>query len=196
MPKLSKEEVEIRLEKTFKQKVKLIGEYVNRRTPLKLECQECGYIWDSSCLTALYGDNHECPKCGEHSKKQIEFHCSYCGKEIYRTPSQIKANKSGYFYCSKECGNKHKNLIREKSGEWLNASSTYRRKAFNTYDHKCCVCGWDEDERVLEVHHKDENRDNNLIENLCIICPICHRKITLGYYQLTEDFRLIPSEKS
>jgi len=34
------------------------------------------------------------------------------------------------------------------------------------------------------VHHIDENHNNNDIKNLCLLCPICHRKITLGYYKL------------
>ena len=53
------------------------------------------------------------------------------------------------------------------------------------------VCGWDEDERILEVHHLDENREHNDISNLSILCPTCHRKITLGYYVLTNDFKLV-----
>jgi len=57
--------------------------------------------------------------------------------------------------------------------------------------HKCAVCGWAEDERILEVHHKDEDRSNNALDNLIILCPTCHRKITLGYYKLTEDYKLI-----
>jgi hypothetical protein len=57
---------------------------------------------------------------------------------------------------------------------------------------KCAVCGYDEDVRILEVHHKDEDHSNNDLNNLCILCPNCHRKITLHYYYLTEDFTLEP----
>ena len=55
------------------------------------------------------------------------------------------------------------------------------------YEHKCMCCGWDEDDRILEVHHIDENRKNSHISNLCLLCPTCHRKITLGYYKLNLE---------
>ena len=107
--------------------------------------------------------------------------CAYCGKEIEKVPSDMKKNKSGYFYCCKEHGNLHKNQLRKESGEWDNSLS-YRQKALEIFPHKCDICGWNEDERILEVHHVDENRNNNKIDNLVILCPTCHRKITLGYY--------------
>lgn len=35
---------------------------------------------------------------------------------------------------------------------------TYRILAFRKYSHECAVCGWNEDEDILQVHHIDENR--------------------------------------
>lgn len=54
------------------------------------------------------------------------------------------------------------------------------------------MCGYKEEPRILEVHHKDENRSNNDIHNLCILCPNCHRKISLHLYHLTDEFELEP----
>ena len=187
---LTTQEVSKRIQLTFKQNVELVGEYKNKRSPVSLHCNDCGYSWQTSADCILYRNNHECPNCGQHSKQINIFYCVNCGKKIIRRNSEIKENKSGYFYCSKKCGNEYKNKIREENGEWIN-SSNYRKKAFLAKEHKCCVCGWNEDERILEVHHIDEDRENNDINNLCIICPTCHRKITLGYYELTKDFKLI-----
>ena len=64
--------------------------------------------------------------------------------------------------------------------------SNYRRNAFLSYPHKCDICGWNEDERISEVHHLDEDRNNNKIENLRILCPICHKKLTLHLYSYQE----------
>lgn len=94
----------------------------------------------------LYIDNtkaiqHQCPNCNPlkiRSGKIVK--CGYCGKEIYRKQSDIEKNKSGYFYCSKECGNIHKNIIRYENGEF-DDSQNYRLKAFMKYPHKCMVCG-------------------------------------------------------
>ena len=184
--KLTNAEVNQRIQNHFKQTVVLKSEYINRRTPVILECQDCGYTWETKPQNFLYEDTkskqHYCPNCGT-TKNGETFFCAYCGKEVYRTKSQIEKNQSGHYYCSVECGNKHKNLLRKESGEW-DESTNYRKRAFDNYEHKCLICGWNEDEDILEVHHIDENHDNNVLDNLCIICPICHRKITLKKYKL------------
>jgi hypothetical protein len=37
----------------------------------------------------------------------------------------------------------------------------------------CERCSYDKYE-ILQVHHKDRNRNNNELENLELICPNCH----------------------
>lgn len=192
--RLTQEEVQKRIADTFVQTVSLISEYKNKRSDITLRCEECGYEWTTKAQGILYTSakqqRHQCPNCNIVNSKNGKYvRCSQCGKEIYRSKYQIKKNETGLFYCSRECGNRHKNLIRKINGEWNN-SKNYRRKAFETFPHKCMVCGWDEDERILEVHHKDEDRNNNDIDNLSILCPTCHRKITLHYYKLLEDCTL------
>lgn len=73
--------------------------------------------------------------------------------------------------------------------------SNYRTNAFNEYLHQCSVCGWNEDEDCLEVHHIDENRDNNSLDNLIILCPNCHRKLTSGKYLLVDRQQIIKKKK-
>lgn len=193
---LTQEEVQKRIAQSFLQNVELIGTYTNKRSPILLKCNDCGYEWKTRAQNVLYIGNkqqtqHQCPNCKSiNDKTGKEVECAYCGKKIYRTKSDLDSNKSGFFYCCQEHGNIHKNLLRKQNGEW-DKSSNYRLKALNQFAHKCAVCGWNEDERILEVHHKDENRQNNSIENLCILCPTCHRKITLGYYKLTQDYKLV-----
>lgn len=184
---LSLDQVNETIKNNFVQNVEAL-KYTNRRSPITLHCLECNFIWEAQAQSVLYSGNHHCPNC--NGPKKIQYTCAYCGKTILRSPSEIKASKSGYHYCSRECGNRHKNQIRLLNGEW-DSSLNYRLKAFQAFPHKCAVCGWSEDERILEVHHKDEHRENNTIDNLCILCPTCHRKITLGYYILTDNFQLI-----
>lgn len=188
---LTQEEVKSRIKLGFTQNVELIGNYINRRTPVQLHCLDCDYTWDAKPQSFLYTNKtsqHFCPNCG--IKSRVKVTCALCGKEIERTLSQVEKNQTGYYYCCREHGNLHKNLLRQKNGEWDN-SSNYRLKAFNTYEHKCACCGWDEDKRILEVHHIDGDRNNNKIDNLIILCPTCHRKITLGYYFLNEKNNIL-----
>lgn len=38
----------------------------------------------------------------------------------------------------------------------------------------------------FEIHHIDENPSNNKLENLILLCPTCHSKITKGDIQIDE----------
>lgn len=184
--KLSQEEVNKRVKDQFIQNVEVIGVYKSRREPIQLHCLDCDHFWSTIAQNVLYTKQskktHNCPKCGNKTGQYVK--CAYCGKEIYRSKKDIEKSVSGYLYCSRECGNKHKNLVRKQSDDWQNGSTNYRARAMATYEHKCLCCGWDEDERLLEAHHIDEDRNNNHIDNICLLCPTCHRKITLGYYVL------------
>ncbi len=180
---LTLEEINSRFESSFDQKV-IATKYLNRRSPIELKCLECGYEWSQPAASVLFNEHHKCPNCGVAQK--VKLTCAYCGKELERYQSEIRKNKTGYFYCSQTCGNRHKNQLRLESGEW-DKSLNYRYKAMANLPHKCAVCGWDEDERILEVHHIDENREHNELNNLTILCPTCHRKITLGYYKLIDN---------
>jgi len=55
-----------------------------------------------------------------------------------------------------------------------NFSKKYRKLCFKYHKHECVVCG---ENKILDVHHYDEDRTNNKIENLIPICPTHH-----GYY--------------
>jgi len=50
----------------------------------------------------------------------------------------------------------------------------YINLAFKNYPAICTKCHSYQD---LEVHHKDDNRNNNDIANLQILCHNCHLKI-------------------
>lgn len=129
--------------------------------------------------------------------------CDYCGKEFYRTKSKESNSKSGLHFCCRE----HKDLAqRLDSGKEFDCMRpnhygqgvNYRSLALDRQDHKCAICNYDGDGDIslLDVHHIDSDRNNNGIDNLIILCPICHRKITSGKYILSEDKKyLIKADK-
>ncbi len=111
--------------------------------------------------------------------------CNACGKKIKRQPSDIKQSKTQIFYCSKLCyytslsGNT--SMLKDDGRHWCykTGRSSYRKDALGYYGEKCSVCGYSV-VNVLQVHHKDKNRDNNQIENLDVLCPTHHREYELG----------------
>lgn len=117
--------------------------------------------------------------------------CANCGEKIWKKNSEIKTSKSGNVFCNRSCATSFNNIMyksKENHPNYKNGTGfQYRKDAFAKYEHRCLACGWNEDERVLEVHHIDENHNNNNIDNLCILCPTCHRKVTLGYYKLENN---------
>ena len=44
----------------------------------------------------------------------------------------------------------------------------------NKFNHECSICGAKEG---LHIHHKDHNPKNNKINNLIVLCGVCHKKI-------------------
>jgi len=59
----------------------------------------------------------------------------------------------------------------------------------------CSICSAKED---LEVHHKDGNINNNIIENLQVVCPKCHASLhkeeRLKATQKIKKGKLVPCD--
>ncbi|HZW12391.1 MAG TPA: HNH endonuclease signature motif containing protein [Noviherbaspirillum sp.] len=59
------------------------------------------------------------------------------------------------------------------------ALAHYKRELDGTTFNLCVVCGFGVQE-VLEVAHLDQNRKNNDVDNLAILCPNCHKMHDIG----------------
>ncbi len=115
--------------------------------------------------------------------------CINCKTELKRR-SQIK-------YCSNKCQIEHqykKYIIQWKKGKkdgtrgilTKNISKYIKRYFIEKNGESCVLCGWNKKNlstgRVpLEIDHIDGDSENNLEENLKLICPNCH--------SLTTNFR-------
>lgn len=61
----------------------------------------------------------------------------------------------------------------------LLALTHYRRTVSGTEMNICVICGFGV-QSVLEVAHLDQNRKNNDINNLAVLCPNCHKMHDIG----------------
>lgn len=50
----------------------------------------------------------------------------------------------------------------------------FKEKIFEKKCYKCNLTEWFNEPISLELHHLDENRMNNSLDNLTILCPNCH----------------------
>lgn len=147
-----KKEIELSCFNCFKKFFRTIS---NRRQDLRRGCKP---FCSKKCAS-------------EHSNTSIKLRCKRCNKKIYKKFSEITSSKTKRFFCSHKCSAEV--TLNSKTVE---ISTMYRETAFKYLEHKCCNCGYDIVE-ALEVHHKDRNRENNHISNLCIVCANCHTLI-------------------
>ena len=109
------------------------------------------------CSTVCYGIS--CRK---------EKPCLICGKPILAGLNKIT--------CSRSCSNKHRVGIRYKQNGLRDKVKSYKRlklRLLKSRGNRCERCGYNKYE-ILQIHHKNKDRENNNLENLELICPNCH----------------------
>lgn len=94
--------------------------------------------------------------------------CVVCGTLILAS-----ANKKT---CSRSCANKHRTGIQYKINrpkDKVKSQQSLKIRLLKVRGNNCERCAYGKYE-ILEVHHKDRNRNNNDVNNLELICPNCH----------------------
>lgn len=113
--------------------------------------------------------------------------CFICEKQIYRSKARLNKSLSGKYFCTKSCQTIWRNqiYIGENSSNWKNGKHTYRQILKRSGKKIICTLCNIEDERILIVHHKDNNRENNKEENLLWLCFNCH--FLVHHYKRIRD---------
>lgn len=115
-----------------------------------------------------------------NSKEKVPFVCENCSKTIYVLEKVIKNKKT----CSKQC--KYELLAKENSikfsgieghshNSYKNGNTYYKKYAMKNFNHICICCNVTD--VMFDVHHIDGCRSNNSLNNLCIICRSCHKRL-------------------
>jgi hypothetical protein len=102
--------------------------------------------------------------------------CGYCGKKFYMIPSRLGATSGNFRYCCRG----HKDMAQRldsginsaRPSHYGNGKASYREIAERELPH-LCGCG-QSFKGILEVHHKNGDRNVNVIHNLEFVCPVCH----------------------
>lgn len=110
----------------------------------------------------------------EHTKK-----CERCKSEYIFTGRQNTKTFQKSRFCSRSCANH-----RGSGVEWEQTIKTrslvnYRTICFSHWKVECVRCGYD---KIVGVHHIDENHYNNDKQNLIPLCNNCHAELHSNKY--------------
>lgn len=92
--------------------------------------------------------------------------CPVCGKDK-KHPDRLT--------CSYSCSNRYVDRTKRTG---------YRSICFYHHEKKCIICG---ENKIVSVHHMDEDRTNNSPENLIPLCPTHHQYVHSRYKHLILD---------
>lgn len=108
--------------------------------------------------------------------KKIKKLCPVCNT-LFETTNSKKEKMT----CSYSCSNSH---FRQgpKNGKWN--EDAYRSTCFLYHKKECIICGED---KIVSVHHFDENHQNNNPKNLVPLCPTHHQYIHSSFRDLIYD---------
>jgi hypothetical protein len=102
--------------------------------------------------------------------KLFQVTCSACCKQFsVKEREKLHPTKEKYF-CSRICANSIGGKAKAKKYH-PDESATYVAVAWRYHKRQCLVCGED---KVVAVHHYNENHNDNRPENLVPLCPTHH----------------------
>lgn len=172
----------------------MVDKYGRKRTFCKVKCDTCGKeFWKAKRFVDK--TNYCSMKCRNIGMiKSVKVKCSCCSKEFNKRPSSLINSKSGLYFCSRACKDKAQTLDVGilKISHYKDGKCVYAKRAKEQYGNKCARCGYNEYEEGLEVHHIDGNRKNNKLENLIVLCALCHRLVTNKVF-IIKDRKLVKS---
>lgn len=114
------------------------------------------------------------------------FKCKGCEKEVVASPSRRNYKKQ---FCSMECLESVRKSVTERRKDQrlavikkrgTHSSRKLRKYIFNFKERKCELCGYNEFDFCLDLHHINGNPNENTLENVKVLCVMCHRKVHKG----------------
>lgn len=119
----------------------------------------------------------KCEKCGEEKEHQAKGLCHRCYKKYSWKPKNITCER-----CQRElpmkakglCGGCYNFVFHLDYAKARNYQKYHNitSELYKEVTKSCVLCGFD---KVVDLHHLDENKKNNSKENLVGLCPNHHK---------------------
>lgn len=179
---------------------KCMGHMRTSMMTVPLSCDECGKDFtvsrsehsrrlergDSShfCSNACYGKHRSRVFVGErhHNYNRVELTCTQCGKGFLRTQGEARQYRTMKPFCTKTC---YTTWLRGRPTQKDTGRGSLRsyppefkalRKQMLVEGALCAVCMFP----AKDLHHRDEDVENNSPENLIPVCRSCHKRHHVG----------------
>ena len=161
---------------------------------MKAECTHCGRTYKARPCRLKAGRKFCSKPCANEAQKTGKYvSCHICSKDVWRTPGELEKAKTQTYFCGATCRSawtEKEMPSGEKHPRWKGAEKSYRQRALKAYGKQCsnenCVikaAGIDVPSKMLDVDHTDENRKNNKLENLQVLCVWCHATKTRKHWK-------------
>lgn len=127
---------------------------------MNLKCEICAF--EATHKKQMPGHKSGHVRRGELEKQDCkrDYTCSLCQK-LYR---------------NRKTFDKHSCKVITSIDDY--ALNTKRKRVLEEANYRCEICGFDERRRdgkhVVQIDHVDGNKQNNLRDNLRVLCPNCH----------------------
>ena len=132
------------------------------------KCQKTFKRWNHEIIRIKDLSTYTCKPC-KAKQARITKECPVCKKDFTSFKTEKKTT------CSYACSNKHFR-VGEGNGNWK--QDTYRSTCFLYHKKKCVIC---DEEKIVSVHHYNENHKDNRPENLIPLCPTHHTYVHSGF---------------
>lgn len=159
----------------------------------------------------------------KNNTKEHNSYCRRCSKAFYIKPFALKRGRGKY--CSRKCyGQDRSDWMKDKAfnpaytvdftlennPNWRGGKSfepyplgwtrTFKEQVRLRDKYQCVLCGKPEVEnnRRLDVHHIDYNKNNLQLDNLVSLCMSCHRQTNFHRekWQSHFDKEVMPNERN
>ncbi len=118
--------------------------------------------------------------------------CANCCKEPLETAWLCKKCNIKQKIASKKCYYKNHEKYKKRNREnvWQRRFGGLRTEVIKRDSHSCQVCGYN---KKIRIHHINENNKDNRLENLIVLCIICHTVVERINKNLPVISKLFPS---
>lgn len=156
-----KEDFIVDLEKVHNSKYKILGEYINARTPILCHCNKCNFEWSSTPNSLLNG--YGCPNCNQSKgEEDIRFF--------------LEKNNISYIYQYKNEDCKDKYVLHFDFAILNKTNDLFGLIEYDGYQHFKPVDYFGGNDALIEIKRKDEIKNKYCRDNDILLLRIPYTK--------------------